>query len=108
MGPIAQWIPVGAPPRGEALNAATQTESYCLIDESGLSRVAIREVLKKSIYRHSREGGSPGAAEVLAYSPSGQHKRCSAIKLLSRLRGNAAISEFPKVGFSPPTVVGVG
>lgn len=31
--------------------------------------------------------------EVLGYSPSGQRKRCSAMKPLSRLRGNDDIPE---------------
>ncbi|MGQ7958595.1 hypothetical protein ACUTAF_12940 [Pseudomonas sp. SP16.1] len=46
------------------------------------------DVLKKPLYRHSREGGSPGSAAVLDYSPSGLRKRCSAIGPLYRLRGN--------------------
>jgi hypothetical protein len=51
---------------------------------------------EKPIYRHAREGRSPGAAQILDYFPSGQRERRSAIKLLLHLRSNDVFSEHPE------------
>jgi hypothetical protein len=52
---------------------------------------------EKLIHRHAREGGNPGKPQVLNYPPSDQRKRCSTIKLLSRLRSNDVFQNIPRI-----------